>query len=229
VTPDRTLVIAAAGGFGREVLAYARDAGFHVRGVLHDLDAYPGSLDDQPELQDLLLGRIEDHSPREDELVAVGLGDVAPRRAVTQALAARGARFATIVHPLAWVAPSARLGAGAVVAPFACIGPDARVGDHVVVNTYAQVGHDARAGDFSVLSPFSTLLGHARLGRGGFLGAHAVVSPRKTVGEDSSVAAGSVVTRAVGDRCLAAGNPAKARELYRRAPSDPGGPADHAG
>jgi sugar O-acyltransferase (sialic acid O-acetyltransferase NeuD family) len=226
--PGSALVVAAAGGFGREVLAYARDAGFEVRGILHDLDSYPGSLDGHPELQELLLGRIEDYVPRDGDLVAVGLGDVMPRRTVTQALAARGARFATVVHPLAWVAPSARLGDGAIVAPFACVGPDAHVGDHVILNTYAQVGHDAQAGDFSVLSPYSTLLGHARLGHSGFLGAHAVVSPRKAVGDHSSVAAGSVVTRNVGDRSLAAGNPAKARELYA-APSDAGDAADHAG
>ncbi len=228
MTPDRTLVIAAAGGFGRELLAYARDAGFHVGGILHDLDAHPGSLDGHPQLRELLLGPIADHVPG-DAPIAVGLGDVAPRRAVTEALAARGARFATIVHPRAWVAPSARLGEGVVVAPFACIGPDAVVGDHVVVNTYAQVGHDARAGAFSVLSPYSTLLGHARLGERGFLGAHAVVSPRKRVGDDSSVAAGSVVTRNVGERCLAAGNPAKARELYRPAASAGPAAADHPG
>jgi sugar O-acyltransferase (sialic acid O-acetyltransferase NeuD family) len=225
--PGSALVVAAAGGFGREVLAYARDAGFEVRGILHDLDAYPGSLDGHPELQELLLGRIEDYVPRPGDRVAVGLGDVAPRHAVTRALAARGAHFATIVHPMAWVAPGAHLGEGVVVAPFACVGPDARVGDHAILNTYAQVGHDAHAGDFSVLSPYSTLLGHARLGRRGFLGAHAVVSPRKAVGDDSSVAAGSVVTRTVGDRCLAAGNPAKARELYAP-PSDAGDASDHA-
>jgi acetyltransferase-like isoleucine patch superfamily enzyme len=46
------------------------------------------------------------------------------------------------------------------------------------------------------------------------MGSHAMVAPGKRVGRGSSVAAGSVVTRNVGERCLAVGNPAKAREMY---------------
>lgn len=209
------LVVAAAGGFGREVLAYARDAGLAVKGILHDLHDYPGSLDGYDGLADLLLGTIDGYQIADGDVFAVGLGDVAPRRAVTEKLRARGARFARVVHPSAWIAPTATLGDGVVVAPFCAVGPDTFVGDHAVLNYYAHLGHDARAGAWCVMSPYCSLHGYSVLEDECFMGAHAMVAPRKRVGRGSSVAAGSVVTRDVAPRSLAAGNPARAREMYR--------------
>ncbi|HEU4657949.1 MAG TPA: acetyltransferase [Capillimicrobium sp.] len=207
------LVVAAAGGFGREVLAYARDAGFDVKGILHDVHEYPGSLDGY-DLDHLLLGTIDGYEIAEEDVFAVGLGDPAPRTEVTERLVARGARLATIVHPTAWVAPTATLGAGVVVAPFACVAPDAVVGDWSLLNTYASVGHDARLGRGCILSPYATVNGWVELEAQVFLGTHATVGPRRRVGERSSVSAGSVVLRDVPARSLAAGNPARSRELY---------------
>ena len=207
------LIVVTAGGFGREVCAYARDAGLEVAGYLHDEHRYPGSLRGV-QLGAPVLGPLEGHEVDPDATYAIGLGDLAPRLAVAEDLLARGARLATIVHPTAYVAASARLGAGVVVAPFAFVGPDAVVGDLTILNTYASCGHDAVTGRCCALAPYATLNGRVTLGDRVLLGSHAVVTPRRTVGEDSAVAAGSVVTRDVGPRCLAAGNPARARELY---------------
>lgn len=56
--------------------------------------------------------------------------------------------------------------------------------------------------------------GAVTIGRGSWLGARAIVLPGVTIGEQSVVAAGSVVTRDVPDRVLVAGNPARViREL----------------
>jgi sugar O-acyltransferase (sialic acid O-acetyltransferase NeuD family) len=213
------LIIVAAGGFGREVLAYARDAGFDVKGFLHDLDQYPGSVDGYDGLAEMVIGTIDGYEIEDEDVFALGLGDVAPRRAVGQRLLERGARFVTIVHPTAWVAPTARIGVGAVVAPHCAVGPDTAVGDFTVLNYYAHLGHDAQVGAWCVMSPYCSLHGYSVLEDDCFMGSHSMVSPRKRVGRGSSVAAGSVVTRNVGERCLAAGNPAKSREMYA-APGD---------
>ena len=186
------VIVAVAGGFGRELAVYAREAGFEVAGFLHDLRAHPGSLDGF-DLGADVLGPAESYEPREDELVAIGLGDVAPRRELSELLLARGARLATIVHPTAWVAPTAVLGEGVVVAPFACVGPGSRVGDLTVLNTYACVGHDGIIGRCCVLAPFAVTNGWVTLEDEVFLATHAVVTPRHRVGAGSAVSAGSVV------------------------------------
>jgi sugar O-acyltransferase (sialic acid O-acetyltransferase NeuD family) len=211
--PQPRLIVVAAGGLGREVLAYARDAGFDIKGVLHDLDAYPGSLDGYA-VGDMVLGSIDDYEIADEDVFTIGLGDVAPRKAVTEKLLARGARIVNVIHPTAWVDPGAAIGEGVIIAPFCAVGPDTAVGDHTLLNYYAHLGHDARAGSFCVMSPYCSLHGYSVLEDECFMGSHAMVAPGKRVGRGSSVAAGSVVTRNVGERCLAMGNPAKAREMY---------------
>ena len=210
----KRLIVVTAGGFGREVEAYARDAGFEVAGFLHDTDRYPGSLDGLG-LEDRVLGPVEGYEPRDDEVLAIGLGDIAPRLATAEALLARGARLATVVHPTAWVADTAILEPGVVIAPFAFVGPHARVGELSVLNTYASVGHDSVVGRCCVLAPYAVTNGRVTLQDEVFLATHATVTPRRTVGRRSVVSAGSVVLRDVPARSLAAGNPARSREMFR--------------
>jgi sugar O-acyltransferase (sialic acid O-acetyltransferase NeuD family) len=208
------VVVAVAGGFGREIAAYARDAGFEVSGFLHDLDAHPGSLDGVILGADVR-GPAESYVPRDEELLVIGLGDTAPRRELADLLIGRGARLATVIHPTAWVAPTATIGAGVVIAPFAFVGPGAQIGDLSVLNTYASVGHDSEIGRCCVLGPYAVTNGWVILEDEVFLATHATVTPRRRVGSGSSVAAGSVVYRDVEPGSLASGNPARARGLYR--------------
>lgn len=208
---SRSLVVAVAGGFGRELAAYARDAGFEVTAFLHDISR---SRIDGIELGAEVRGPAEEYAPVGEELIAVGLGEPAPRRDLADELIARGARLATVVHPTAWVAPTAHIGEGVVIAPFAFVGPGARIGDLSVLNTYASVGHDSVVGRCCVLSPYAVIGGWARVEDEAYLATHAVLTPRKTVGAGSSVSAGSVVFRDVPPASLAMGNPAKSRALY---------------
>jgi sugar O-acyltransferase (sialic acid O-acetyltransferase NeuD family) len=208
------LLVVGAGGFGREVAAYALDAGFTLAGFLHDVQAYPGSLDGV-HLPAEVVGAIEGYQPRETEALAIGLGDVAPRRSVADGLIARGARLATVIHPTAWVAPSADIGAGAVIGPFAFVGPDARVGELSVLNAYASVGHDAVVGRCCVLSPYAAVTGRGVLEDEVLLATQATVTPRLRVGTGSAVSAGSIVFEDVPAHALARGNPAHASRPYR--------------
>ena len=50
---------------------------------------------------------------------------------------------------------------------------------------------------------------HTRIGRHCFIGAHSLILPGVTVGDESVVAAGSVVTKDVPPCCIVAGNPAR--------------------
>ena len=158
-----TALIAGAGGFGREILQYLRDLRFPLEGFLDDrADALAGF-----DLGTAVLGRLADFPLRDEHRLVIGVGDPAGRRRLGDAAAARGARFLTLVHPTAYVAPNARLGPGCVVCPFAFIGVGAVLGDHVAVNTYASVGHDAQVGHCSVFSALRGGEWRRRPGRGG--------------------------------------------------------------
>jgi len=212
------LLIVGAGGFGREVYAYARDAerdhadGAPFEGV-HFLDDRPDALDGFP-VEARVLGDVDDGPIGPDDRVIVAVGDPATRFGLVQRLEARGARFATVVHPRAYVAAGARIGPGAVLAPFAFVGPSAEVGPHVVLNTYASAGHDAVIGAFGVLCPYSVINGGVRLSDGVFMGTHATVVVGRQVGAWSKIGAGAVALRDVEAGTLLIGNPGKGRALF---------------
>jgi sugar O-acyltransferase (sialic acid O-acetyltransferase NeuD family) len=206
-----TLVIAGAGGLGREVAGYVGDAiaagglRARLRGFLDDTDVDPRAFG--PNLR--VLGGINAYRPVGSDRVVIAVGDPAARRDIANRLAENGAIFATIIHPLAFVAVPAVLGEGCIVAPFATIGMNARLGPHCLINTHAGIGHDAELGAFSVISPHGVVNGNACLGEGVLLGSGAVVTPRRRVGSGAQVSAGSVVQSDVGDGCTVWGNPAR--------------------
>jgi sugar O-acyltransferase (sialic acid O-acetyltransferase NeuD family) len=209
------VVIAGAGGFGREVLQYVRDTfasnpSCRVRGFIDD---------DPPDLASFgiavpVLSDIDGYRPEERDRVVIAIGRPDVRAVVAEKMADRGARFLRVVHPLAYVSDVAEVGEGCIVGPFASVGAHARLGDHSVLTFYASIGHDARVGRYCALSPHSVTNGGSTIGDRAFLGAHAVVNPLQTVGARAQVAAGAVVYRSVPANALATGNPAKARPRW---------------
>jgi sugar O-acyltransferase (sialic acid O-acetyltransferase NeuD family) len=184
----RRVVIVGAGGFGREVRWWARDA-WGTTGV--EFAGHLGAATGGSDTALGLLGDPERYVPRDDEgfLLAIGIPGV--RRRVAEGLASRGARFLTLVHPSAVVAPTARIAAGAVVCPGAVISDAAVVGPCALINYHASVAHDAEVGAFAVLSPYATLAGGARAGADAFLGLHASIGPGRTLGDRSKISANS--------------------------------------
>jgi sugar O-acyltransferase (sialic acid O-acetyltransferase NeuD family) len=206
------LVIAAAGGFGRELAAYARDAGFEVTGFVDDDESAAGELEGA-DREAGLRGPISGYEREGDEQVAIGIGHAETRLKVAEALIGRGARLATVVHPTAWIAPTATVGEGVAIAPFVCIGPSVTVGELTLLNTYASLGHDAVVGRGCVFSSYAVATGHTTLEDQVFLGTHAVIAPGQRIGARARISAGAVAFHDVPAGWLAAGNPARARAI----------------
>ena len=182
------ILIVGAGGFGREVFHWVRDA-WADRATLCGgfLAADPASTPCPLPI----VGDPETFEPRPGDTLLLAIGIPLVRRRVAERLLARGAEFTTLVHPTAIVAPTASLGTGAIICPGAVVSDCARVGRFGLVNYHASLAHDASADDFAVLSPYATLAGGARVAADAFLGLHASVGPGVTVGTRSKVAANS--------------------------------------
>ena len=95
------LYIAGAGGFGREVAAYAAEiitaGGLAARlgGFLDDTDADPAVFGCTVPV----VATIDGWRPGSGDRVVVAVGDPTDRRRIVERLACLGARFATLVHP----------------------------------------------------------------------------------------------------------------------------------
>jgi sugar O-acyltransferase (sialic acid O-acetyltransferase NeuD family) len=204
------LIIVGAGGLGREALQYAREAfagQFEIKGFLDD---NPKELEQRGyDLGVSILGGTLNYQPEENERFLVAVGDTKVREMLVERLSSRGAQFATLVHPKAYVAPSAKLAQGCIISPFATVATFTRLEPHVVLGFYAHVGHDSKVGSYGVLSPYAAINGGVVLEKRVFLGTHATVTPGLTIGEDVKIAAGSVVYQNVPSHRLVVGNPGK--------------------
>jgi sugar O-acyltransferase (sialic acid O-acetyltransferase NeuD family) len=210
------IIVVGASGFGRDIAQQVKDAiGRHPE------LRFKGFLDDDPEKSDTgasspdvkVLGNTETYAIREYDRFVIAVGEPAIRRRLSDRLVERGGVFVTLVHPTAYVAPTAMMGDGCFVAPFATVGSSAMLGRQVFINLYACAGHDTQIGSCSTLSPYAVANGGCILGEEVFLGTHAAIMPNTKVGARSKLAAGAVVYRDVPAISLATGNPARSFPL----------------
>jgi acetyltransferase EpsM len=145
-------------------------------------------------------------------LAVLGFGTLGPgerRRVAVDRLGALVSGWATVVHPFAWVSPTARLGEGSVVMAGAVIQSGAVIGRHCVVNTAAVIEHDVTLGDHVQIAPGAVVGGGTRVGASSFVGLGARVRDHVTIGSDCLVGMGAVVTGDVSDGSRVRGVPAR--------------------
>lgn len=141
-----------------------------------------------------------------DVFVAIGANDA--RAGLLGELRSRNRTAATLVHPRAYVAPTAAVAAGTIVCAGAVVGTDVEAGVGLIANTSAVVDHDCRLGDCVHVSPAAALGGAVRVGDRSWIGIGACVREGVSIGADVIVAAGATVVADVADGIVVAGTPA---------------------
>ena len=204
------LLIIGAGGFGREVINWARDVPIHARDweVGGFLDANNKALEAY-NCEVSILADPMTYLPQSGDRFACAIGHTATKLRVCNHLKMRGAQFVTLTHPTAVIGERCLIGEGCVICPGAIITADVTIADFVTVNAQATIGHDAVVGKGCTLSGHVDVTGFASLGEGVFLGSHAVILPKAQVGDYAIVGAGSVVLKRVKPGATVMGVPAK--------------------
>ena len=147
--------------------------------------------------------------------IIICVGDPSTRHQIYKDLRRSGMKFATLIHPLAYVSKTAVIGDGTIICPFVFVGPFAQINENCVLNVYSSAGHDVEIGISSVFSPHAMANGHARTGSAAFLGGGSIMHPKTSLGAFGQLSAGSVLTKAAGDGFLMHGNPASGRQMTK--------------
>lgn len=200
------IYVAGTGSFALELVEYARDAGFTVRGLIELVDdARVGGR-----IHDLEVVPVD--SPARGAFVIGAGGD---RQEHATRLEAGGWEPATVIHPSAHLSGSASVANGAVVAPGVLLGAASELGAHVLVGRGSLVGHHVSVAPAATLNPGSNVAGNVRIGEGAVIGMGAVVANGLEIGARAVVAAGAVVVRNVDAGARVQGVPARVFEQQR--------------
>ncbi len=203
----KKLIIVGAGGFGREVLAWARQAvePWVVKGFLDDnLQAM-----DRFGMEWSVLGTVDGYIIQEEDVFVCAIGQIAAKRRCVESLLARGAEFVQVIHRTATIGEGVGFGRGVILCPGAIIGSHARLGNFVSINLHSSVAHDSVVNDWSQLHCHIDVTGGVTVGEGVLIGSHASLLPGVKIGDGATIGAASLVMRDVAAGTTMFGVPAR--------------------
>ena len=204
--PNRSLVLVGAGGHADVVRAAAEASGWRVTAHVDTTLARDAVHRGLP-----ILGGADAIARSEDlgGAIHVAIGDNATRMQLCARLQCKGVVLATIVHPAAFVDPSASLGPGSAILAGAIVNPLAKLACAVVVNTGAIVEHHCAIADGVHVAPGAVMGGHCRIGTQALIGLGARLRDRVTIGACARIGAGAAVIDDVEENTTVVGVPAK--------------------
>ncbi|MDJ0317158.1 MULTISPECIES: acetyltransferase [Arthrobacter] len=203
------LILVAASGLAREVLASTRASGlFDVVGYLDDDPELAGEyIDGLP-----VLGRISDATafPTASFVLCAGKGSA--REKIAGALAGLGigsVRYTSVVDRTAFVSEGSVIGAGSILLANVVLTAGVRLGSHVVVMPSVTFTHDNEVDDFATLTAGVSLGGDVSIGRCAYLGMNSSVREGCVLGAGVTVGMGAVVLQDMPDDETWVGVPAR--------------------
>lgn len=213
---NKPIVLIGGGGHSLVVIETCQLLGIQIAGVYDDDPQCVASTQALGNPSDPLhgiprLGSLTDAQhcdPKCSWLIA--LGDLQQRSMLIESLTPLQAEPAgAIVHPHAYVSPSATIACGSFVSPGAVVHSCAHIGPHAIINTRAVVEHECSIGTNVHIAPGSILGGRVHVGHHTLIGLCAGVLPGMTIGSKCVVGAGAMVIGDVEDGCRVVGVPAQ--------------------
>jgi sugar O-acyltransferase (sialic acid O-acetyltransferase NeuD family) len=141
--------------------------------------------------------------------VAIGGDRGKDRLEIVQLFNESGIKTPSLIHRRSIVCRTAVIGEASQILAGAIISTDVEIGKACIVNHKTSVDHECIIGDGVHLAPGTTICGCVKICENAFIGASAVILPRKHIGRNAIVGAGSVVTKDVPENAVVVGNPAK--------------------
>lgn len=197
------ILIMGAGGFAREVADLCADLG-------HEVAAMYAEEPESSEVNGIPVVTELDAVSFDSAVIAVG--DSTVRKRWWEMLDS-AARCEPLIHPSAYVSPSATLGNGTTVMQNAVVTANAVIGGNSLLNVGCYVAHDCTIGAHTHVAGGVNLGGYASVGEGCLLGTGAILLPSASVGDWVTCGAGAVILDNVPSRDTVAGIPARSIDV----------------
>ena len=189
------IIIYGDGGHGKSLIDLLRASGtYNIVGIVDDgLDAND-TIMGLPVLGggEVLAGLYKQGIHMAVNAVG-GIGNLNIRLEVFHRLAKAGFVCPPVVHPRAFIEPSASLSPGVQVFPHAYVGSEAHLGFGTIVNTGAIISHECVLGDFVNISPGAILAGMVQVDAGTLVGMGATINLDVKIGTRARIGNGATV------------------------------------
>jgi len=206
------LLILGAGGHAKVVAETALASGATSRVAFLD-DRSTGPDECSPVLGWPVIGplawSLQPDTQAQFAAAVVAIGHAATRLHWIEQLQAAGYSLPVLVHPMAWISPSAQIGPASVVFAQAAVQALANIGIGAILNTGCSVDHDVQLANGVHICPGACLAGEVQVGARSWIGIGASVIQQVCIGADVTVGAGAAVLCDLPDGVTAVGVPAR--------------------
>jgi sugar O-acyltransferase (sialic acid O-acetyltransferase NeuD family) len=191
----KTILVYGGSGHGKSVIDLLRAIGkYEIHGVIDDGMSPKDTVMNLPVLGGSeALAELHSQEIRLAANAVGGIGDIMSRVRVFNRLASAGFFCPPMVHPTAFVEPSATLAPGVQVFPHAYIGSETSVGFGSIINTGAIISHDCAIQEFANIAPGAILAGAVQVGEAALIGMgvtinlNTIIGPRARIGNGATV------------------------------------------
>jgi len=208
----KDIVIAGAGGFGREVKFIIDrinkvQSTFNLLGFYDDNTDLPDTINGIP-----LLGTTEDLLNYNKPInVVLGIGVPNIKKAIVNKLSKSDfITFPTLIDPNAIIGDNnIQIKEGTIICAGVVVTCDIQIEKFVTLNLSCTVGHDTIINDFSSFMPSVNISGEVLIEESVYVGTGAKIINQLEIGAGTIVGAGAVVAKSLPEKCTAVGIPAK--------------------
>ena len=201
---SRAILIYGGGGHGKSVIDLIRTLHmYEIAGILDD------NLPVNSKIMGIsvmggaeLLPELHAQGIRLAVNAVGGIGNVHIRVQVFHRLVEAGFGCPTVVHPTAYIEPSAAIAAGVQVFPHAYVGSEVKIGFGSIINSGAIVSHDCVIDEVVNISPGAILAGGVIIGREALIGMGATINLYTNIGAGSLVGNGATVKGDVPEKSI---------------------------
>lgn len=205
------IAIFGAGGQGREILQLLRQ----INAVQPQWECI-GWLDDGLEKGEVIaglpvLGGVAELNDWKEELaVAIAVAWPSTKAKIVSLIHNEKVVYPVLIHPeVRLEEEEVKLGEGTIVTQGCRFTVNIQVGRFVLLNLATILTHDVVIEDFCSIMPSVNVSGAVHVGRATYIGTGTQIIQLLTIGENTIIGAGSVVTKDIPANCTAVGVPAK--------------------
>lgn len=193
--PAHALIIYGGGGHGKTLIELVRSQGkYRLAGVVDDYLCPGSTLLGAPVLGGAeILPQLKTMGIYLAVNAVGGIGNPSVRLEVFDRLAQAGFTCPSVIHPSAWIEPSAQISDGVQVLPLCYIGTDVHLGFGCLINSGAIISHDCDLAECVNISPGAMLAGNVHIGARSQVGMGVTINLSITVGTDVRIGNSAVV------------------------------------